>query len=179
MDVSNSLLNLLSTSLAPPEWMRSAFLRSLSTPRLTSVAAALVVGSLGFPLDAMATKKSALIRGCQNTLVKCSADCVAKYGKEGVHETPKEAACNKKCVSNHDACITRVNKPSDERAATLPTGLNPKGDRNPRCTPGVTCIPPVGGGLLDPGPAVGTQGPAATGAPLGAGGRSSSPGKIY
>jgi hypothetical protein len=45
--------------------------------------------------------------------------------------------------------------------------------------PGVAIIPPVGGSILDPGSGLGTQGPAATGAPLSTGrGSAPPPGRI-
>jgi hypothetical protein len=182
MRLSISSLNLLSSSAASAdERVHPALRRPRRARHLISLAAALVVSSLGLSVDAMAAKKSALIKGCQDRLIKCSTRCIEKYAVEGVHQTKAERICNKNCLIAHDSCIERVNNKSEERAATLPTGLNPKGDKNPRCTPGVTCIPPVGGGLLDLGPGgFGTRGPAAaTGAPLSTGrGSSPPPGQI-
>jgi hypothetical protein len=64
--------------------------------------------------------------------------------------------------------------PASDRPNTSGGVLDPGPKQRPRRDAIST-----GGGILDGGPDFGSQGPAATGAPLGAGGKSSSPGKIY
>jgi hypothetical protein len=75
----------------------------------------------------------------------------------------------RECNRNSKQCIVDTPK----RIVGQPSGPRPRGE------PGVAVIPPVGGGILDPGSGFGTPNPAATGAPLSTGrGSAPPPGKI-
>jgi hypothetical protein len=106
--------------------------------------------------------------------------CIVEQGKSVVcNDGPKNragATCASGCSDTDGAGSCKT--------ASTNMGTPPKPPR-PRGKPGVAVIPPAGksivdrGGILDSGPGFGSQGPAATGAPLSTGrGSAPPPGQI-
>lgn len=93
--------------------------------------------------------------------------CRARYNRclNGCARRGLTTSCVRNCNTAASACDKRI--PVPRRPLPLDRGdTTPK----PRGKPGEAAVPPIGGGILDAGQGFNPQGPAGTGAPLGAGG---------